>query len=97
MPRKHLSQIQADEHSTVGGVSAKKVFVIDNTGNQITDFGGEKLPTQGNNSSSLISYNSAGETVYVDEIIDGITYRTTFTRSDMTVSSTLAISQAVAQ
>ena len=48
-----------------------------------------------NNSSALISYNAAGEAVYVDEIISGTTYRTTFTRSDMTIGSTLPISAAV--
>jgi len=57
----------------------------------------ETYPTDplNNNSSSLISYNAAGEAVYVDEIISGTTYRTTFTRSDMTIDSTLSISAAV--
>ena len=57
----------------------------------------ETLPNDSskNNSSYLVSYNAAGEAVYVDEIIDGTTYRTTFTRSDMTIDSTLPISAAV--
>lgn len=38
MTRKQLSQIQADEHATIGGVDGKKVFVVDNAGNQITSF-----------------------------------------------------------
>ncbi len=45
MPEKHLSQIGRDEHAVIGGVSGKKVFVVDNTGNIITDFGGEKNRT----------------------------------------------------
>lgn len=57
----------------------------------------ETLPTDplNNNPSSIISYNAAGEAVYVDEIISGTTYRTTFTRSDMTITSILPISAAV--
>jgi hypothetical protein len=49
------------------------------------------------NSATLISFNAAGDTVYVDEIKGGITYRVTFTRSDMTVATTLSISSAVQQ
>ena len=57
----------------------------------------DTIPTDSsnNNPSALISYNSAGEAVYVDEIISGTTYRTTFTRSDMTIASTLPISASV--
>ena len=40
MAYKHTRQITRDEHATIGGVDAKKVFVIDDAGNQITDFGG---------------------------------------------------------
>ena len=54
----------------------------------------ETAPTDDskNNGSMLISYNAAGDAVYVDEIISGVTYRQTFTRSDMAVASTLPIS-----
>ena len=45
-----------------------------------------------NNGSMLISYNAAGDAVYVDEIISGVTYRQTFTRGDMVIDSTLPIS-----
>lgn len=43
MPRKHTSLIINDEHATIGGVDGKKVFVIDNEGNQIVDFGGSNV------------------------------------------------------
>src|SRR3990167_3230048 len=38
MSYKHQSQINTDEHATIGGVDGKKVFVIDNQGNQIVSF-----------------------------------------------------------
>jgi len=40
MTQKHTGETQRDEHAVIGGVAGKKVFVIDNVGNQITDFGG---------------------------------------------------------
>lgn len=46
-------------------------------------------------SSLLVSFNAAGEVVYVDEIIGSDTYRTTITRDDMVVYSTLPISEVV--
>ena len=54
----------------------------------------ETVPTDTTkfNASTLISYNANDEVVYIDETFDGVTYRTTFTRSDMTVASTLPIS-----
>lgn len=54
----------------------------------------ETIPTDTTkfNASTLISYNANDEAVYIDETFDGVTYRTTFTRSDMTVASTLPIS-----
>lgn len=54
----------------------------------------ETVPTDTTkfNASTLISYNASDEAVYIDETFDGITYRTTFTRSDMVVASTLPIS-----
>jgi hypothetical protein len=55
----------------------------------------DSLPTDGNNPSYLISKNAAGEVVSVDTIIGSTTYQQTFTRSDMTVDSTLAISANV--
>ena len=59
----------------------------------------ETVPTDStkNNSSCLISFNAAGDAVYIDEIISGTTYRITFTRSDMVIASTLPISAAVKQ
>jgi hypothetical protein len=36
--RKSSLLIQHDEHAEIGGVAGKKVFVIDNAGNQIVDF-----------------------------------------------------------
>lgn len=50
-----------------------------------------------NNPSYLLSFNAADELVYADEIIGADTYRTTFTRSDMTITSTLPISEAIKQ
>jgi hypothetical protein len=47
------------------------------------------------NGSYVLSFNAAGDCVYVDETIAGITYRATFTRSDMVVSTTLPISASV--
>lgn len=54
----------------------------------------ETVPTDTTkfNASTLISYNANDEAVYIDETFDGVTYRTIFTRSDMTVASTLPIS-----
>lgn len=54
----------------------------------------ETVPTDTTkfNASTLISYNANDEVVYIDETFDGVTYRTTFTRSDMVVASTLPIS-----
>ncbi len=34
-------QLDKEEHAVIGGVPGKKVFVVDNAGNQITDFGGK--------------------------------------------------------
>lgn len=48
-----------------------------------------------NNSAYTIYYNVSGEPIYIDEIINGSTYRTTITRTDMTVSSTLPISSSI--
>lgn len=48
-----------------------------------------------NNSSTLLSFNAGGELVYADETIGTKTYRTTFTRTDMVVDSTLPISAVV--
>lgn len=65
-------------------------------GNQITKI--KETPPDDStktNSSYVLHYNAAGEVVYVDEIIGANTYRTTFTRSDMVVTSTLPISGAV--
>jgi len=55
----------------------------------------DPLPTLGQNPSYLISYNAAGEAVYIDTIIGSDTYRQTFTRSDMVITSTLPISENV--
>ena len=44
--RKPSLLIQHDETANIGGVDGKKVFIIDDSGNQITDFGGNySLPT----------------------------------------------------
>lgn len=39
MTYKKTHEGQRDEHAVIGGVAGKKVFVIDNAGNQITSFG----------------------------------------------------------
>jgi len=70
------------------GSTARRVKV-DSSGGLIA---GSQLPTDGENSSMLISKNAAGEAVYVDETISGVTYRQTFTRGDMVIDSTLPIS-----
>ena len=38
MASKHTLEIDRDEHAVISGVSGKKVFVVDNAGNQITQF-----------------------------------------------------------
>lgn len=38
MTEKHTGETQRDEHAVIGGIAGKKVFVIDNAGNQITQF-----------------------------------------------------------
>mgnify|MGYP001588518821 CR=1 FL=1 len=59
--------IDQEEHSTIGGVDGKKVFVIDNAGNQITSFGSATIATLAYSfysQTSLISgYNFYGLTV----------------------------------
>lgn len=57
----------------------------------------ETIPTDvtKNNSSTLLSFNAGGELVYADETIGTKTYRTTFTRTDMVIDSTLPISAVV--
>lgn len=55
----------------------------------------DKLPGEGINPSTLLSFNAADELVYADDTINGDVYRTTFTRSDMTVARTLQISEVV--
>lgn len=50
MSNKHVNEIPADETATVAGITAKKVFVFDNDGNQITSFGG---PGAGNATITL--------------------------------------------
>lgn len=57
----------------------------------------ETLPTDVTklNPSTLLSYNADDELVYADSIVDGITYRTTFTRSSMVIDHTLPISEVV--
>jgi len=40
MTYKKTGEASRDEHAVIGGVAGKKVFVIDASGNQITDFGG---------------------------------------------------------
>lgn len=52
MTEKHQSQIKRDEHAVIGGVSGKKVFVIDNAGNQITSF---SSPTVAIASSTILN------------------------------------------
>lgn len=76
--------------------SVMRRIKVDSSGNLIQKIQ-ETAPTDSTkfNSSNLISYNAAGEAVYVDETYGGVTYRTTLTRSDMVVTSTLPISAAV--
>jgi hypothetical protein len=64
---------------------------------RVSNVDGTPTDSSHSNGSYLISYNAAGDAVYVDEIIGATTYRTTFTRSDMAVTSTLPISAVVAQ
>ena len=86
MTRKPSLLIQHDETARIGGVDGKKVFVIDDSGNQIIDFGGEKLPTEGDNPATALSYDVNGDLQYIDETIDGTTYRTTLTYIDRVLS-----------
>ena len=86
--------IDQEEHSHIGGVPGKKTFIMDDSGNQIIDFGGEKLPTSGNNPSTVLSYDGNGDLQYIDETISGTTYRTTLSYTDRVLTS---ISEAVEQ
>ena len=72
-----MSQIIADEHATIGGVDGKKTFVIDNAGNQVIDFGGEKLPTEGDNPIFNLSYDGDGNLTQAVQVIDGTSYTKT--------------------
>ena len=49
MSTRHTGNVQPsvdlEEHISIGGVDGKKVFVIDNAGNQITSFGGNASVT----------------------------------------------------
>ena len=83
--------LEIAEHGRVGGVSTGKPF------KQVGVVETPPTDSTKNNSSSLLSFNASDELVYADEIISGVTYRTTFTRSVMTIDHTLAISGAVKQ
>src|SRR3990167_5033750 len=47
--------IDQEEHATIGGVNGKKVFVIDDAGNQITSFGGNATLNASPNYIGLVS------------------------------------------
>lgn len=80
--------------SSVDGLTPTDIHVDPVTNETLVKIN-DPIPTAGNNPSYLISYNAAGEAVYIDTIISGTTYRQTFTRSDMTITSTLLISENV--
>lgn len=101
------SYAERTEHAEISSVHGKKVFNVDSSGNLVNPATSENqtngsqktqivetVPTDTTkfNASTLISYNANDEAVYIDETFEGITYRTTFTRSDMVVASTLPIS-----
>ena len=104
---KDINDRNYNNYEEVGGKPTKRVIGLDSSGNlvnpatsdnqtnglqktQIVET--EPTDTTKFNASTLISYNANDEAVYIDETFDGVTYRTTFTRSDMTVASTLPIS-----
>jgi hypothetical protein len=76
------------------GTASTLPIGVDPNGAMYVNAGGA-LPTSGNNSSAILHYNAAMDLVYADEIIAGVTYRTTFTRNDSVITSTLNISAAV--
>jgi len=81
--------------SDIDGVTPVEIYADDTTNRlKVDSLDKETAPTDDskNNGSMLISYNAAGDAVYVDEIISGVTYRQTFTRGDMVIDSTLPIS-----
>lgn len=47
MTYKKTNEGTRDEHAVIGGISGKKVFVIDNVGNQITSFGSATITLMG--------------------------------------------------
>lgn len=53
---------------------------------------GDALPTSGNNPSTALSYDVNGDLQYIDETINGTTYRTTLT---YTARVLVGISEAV--
>lgn len=66
MAYKNVNEAARDEHAVIGGVAGKKVFVVDNAGNQITDFGGSKYAT-----NHLDDYTTASTTYVGQEDLDG--------------------------
>jgi hypothetical protein len=96
------AKIDANRKPTLIGVSKNDPEIptrvaADPTTGELLVQQSEKVPTDSTrtNGSYVLSFNAAGDCVYVDETIAGITYRTTFTRSDMVVSTTLPISAVV--
>lgn len=71
-----------ENYVDIGGKPVKRVTSVETPPTDTTKF----------NASTLISYNANDEAIYIDETFDGVTYRTTFTRSDMVITSTLPIS-----
>jgi len=59
MAYKRTHEGDRDEHAVIGGVSGKKVFILDNEANQITDFGGKSLATVTKTEGSLIELQTS--------------------------------------
>jgi len=70
MTRKPSLLIQHDEHAEVGGVAGKKVFIIDNAGNQIISFGSATISIIGN-----VTINEVKTSYYTNEsLASGYTF-----------------------
>ena len=83
--------LDAEEHSRIGGVDGKKVFVLDNAGNQIVSFGGNLFSSDsvkkyyantGAVTDGVVWSPAAGKKWYVTDIFVGISTAATITLED---------------
>lgn len=99
----YIGASQRDEHRKENNAKAVDNYVWDVTNLQWVRANGTSngaaivespLPTEGNNPSTVLSYDGNGDLQYIDETINGTTYRTTLTYSSRVL---VGISAAVEQ